>query len=266
MGPPILQLLKTLIDPRVSKKMILQMAYGQLKMVGLAKVLSLLLSSSIVGVSSIIKIPQIRKIINPRLLDQRISVAQGLSLEGISLESFNYLIHVIYNQQNNNPFVGYGEALLLGLQNIAIILLIEYYKARSKLRVTDLAEKEQINEAVAQLARPVAIVIGAVVLLAKVLPSSAISGLQLLSIPFSIASKIPQIKRNHDLKSTTHLASVTINANVLGSLIRVFTTVSNFDKLGRDYILLAGYTSSFALNAVLAGQCYIYGKADKKSE
>lgn len=262
--PPIFAMIKLLFNPDVSKKMILQIAFQQISAIGYIKVLSLLLSTSIVGASSIIKIPQIKKIINPKLLTSRISVAQGLSLDGISLESFNYLIHVIYNKQNNNLFMNYGEALLLGIQNIAIILLIEYYNARNHLEQTSHLENgDKVKISLQHLTRPIAIIIAIGVGLSKVAPSALINGLQVLNIPIGIAAKLPQIKKNYELKSTSHLSNVTIGANVFGSLSRVFTTVQSFDKLGRDYVLLAGYSSSFVLNGVLAGQCYYYGKREK---
>lgn len=258
MAPPIFMLIKLLFNPDVSKKMILQIAYKQAKAIGFAKILALLLSSLIVAGSSIIKIPQIKKITNPPNLNQRISVAKGLSLEGISLELLNHLVHVVYNQQNNNPFVGYGESMLLGLQNVAIILLIEYYNARHNLVNSSLDEQEKAKQAIKLLARPLAAIIGSIVILGKLAPASAINGLKLLSIPISIGSKLPQIKKNYELKSASHLSKITVNANVFGSLARVFTTVTNFNKLGRDYVLLAGYASSLLLNGVLAGQVYYY--------
>lgn len=268
-APPIFDLIKLIFNPDVSKKLILQIAYQQLSAIGLAKILSAVLGSTIVGVSSIIKIPQIRKIINPKLLNQRISVAQGLSLEGISLETLVYLVHVIYNRQNGNKFVNYGEASFLGVQNIIIILLIEYHNLRSKLSGSSLSEREQIERSLKELLTPIAIMGAVVVFLTKIAEPSLVSALQVLNIPISIISKLPQIRQNYLLKSTSHLSEVTVGANVLGSLARVFTTVQDFNKVGRDYVLLAGYSSSLALNAVLAGQCYFYrnnSKADGKDD
>lgn len=266
MGPPILQMVKLLFDPDVSKKMILQLAYKQIRAIGFLKVFSLLLSSGIVGVSSIIKIPQIKKITNPKLLEQRVKVAEGLSLPGISLESLNQLIHVVYNKQNNNLFIGYGEAFLLGLQNIVIILLMEYYRTRAKLTNANIEESIKIKASLKSLVKPIVVLAALIVGLGKVIPPAVINGLQILSIPLSIVSKIPQIKKNHELKSTAHLSNVTVGANVLGSLSRVFTTVQSFDKLGRDKVLLTGYASSLVLNSVLAGQCYVYGKKKEEDE
>lgn len=266
-APSVFDIIKLVFNPDVSKKLILQIAFQQLSAIGLAKILSAVLGSAIVGVSSIIKIPQIKKIINPKLLNQRVSVAKGLSLEGISLETLVYLVHVLYNRQNNNNFINYGEAFLLGIQNVAIILLIEYYNLRSKLaKKGDLAEKEQIEVSLKELVTPISIMVGIVVFLSKVAEPSLVEALQVLNIPLSIVSKLPQIKQNYELKSTSHLSEITVGANALGSLIRVFTTIQNFNKLGKDYVLLAGYASSFIVNSFVAGQCYYYKKLYKNND
>lgn len=266
-APSVFDIIKLVFNPDVSKKLILQIAFQQLSAIGLAKILSAVLGSAIVGVSSIIKIPQIKKIINPKLLNQRVSVAKGLSLEGISLETLVYLVHVLYNRQNNNNFINYGEAFLLGIQNVVIILLIEYYNLRSKLaKKGDLAEKEQIEVSLKELVTPISIMVGIVVFLSKVAEPSLVEALQVLNIPLSIVSKLPQIKQNYELKSTSHLSEITVGANALGSLIRVFTTIQNFNKLGKDYVLLAGYASSFIVNSFVAGQCYYYKKLYKNND
>jgi mannose-P-dolichol utilization defect protein 1 len=62
------------------------------------------------------------------------------------------------------------------------------------------------------------------------------------------------------------LSEITVGANLVGSLIRVFTTVQDFDKLGRDKVLLAGYGLSLVLNLVLAGQVWYYGQREKEEK
>ena len=188
--PGILDIIKLLFNPNVSKMMILQIAYGQLKIIGLAKILSAVLGLLIVGVSSVIKVPQIKKIVKPELLLNRIQVAQGLSLEGISLETLSNWIHVAYNSQNNNPFRNYGESLFVGVQNIAIILLIDYYNARSRLGAAGPGEDDiKIRQALQELVRPAAVIAGSIVFLTKLAPERLISTLQIASIPISIESK-----------------------------------------------------------------------------
>lgn len=266
MGPPILQMIKLLFDPNVSKKMILQLVFKQVKAIGYLKVLALLLEASIVGASTIIKVPQIRKIIGPKLLNERIKVAGGLSLDGISLESFNYLVHILYNRQQNNLFLGYGEAACLGFQNIIIMLLIEYYKTRRQLEATSLGESEKFSKSLRSLIKPLGVIAAFIIVLSKIAPDYIINGLQVLNIPLSIISKIPQIKKNYNLQSTEHLSQITVSANILGSLARVFATIQNFDKLGRDYLLLSGYSISLALNAAVGAQCIYYANSEKTKE
>lgn len=259
---PLIMVLKLLRDPEVSNKVILQFAFRQVKAIGYAKVLAMLLGALMVGVSSFIKIPQIKKILAPPKMEQRAVLALGLSRESVSLETLAQFVHVTYNQQQRNSFLNYGELLLVGIQNVGILILLEYYRLRRELAASStLRDKAQIQECLKELIKPVATIIGAVVFITKIAPVGLISALQVISIPIGIVAKVPQIRRNAALRSTAHLSEVTIGANVIGSLIRVFTTVSNFKRgRSRDLVLLAGYLTSLALNATIAGQMYHYKK------
>ena len=276
MAPQVFMLIKLLFNPDVSKKLILQMAFQQVKIIGFAKVLSALLGVAIVGVSSFIKIPQIQKIINPKLLEQRVSVANGLCLGGISLETFNQLIHVGFNSRNGNSFVNYGESLLLGIQNAVIILLIKYYRLRETNQISDLGQadcKETVCEVAKNLAKPAGIMIGSMLFFSKLAPTELVSLLQVLGIPVSILAKLPQIKKNRELKSTLHLSDITIRANWLGSFIRVFTSFRDFNekvtkkrKSSNDLVLLAGYSAGLIVNSILVGQSFYYQKIEKEEK
>lgn len=258
--------LKMLLDPDVSKKMVLQLAYRQISVIGWSKVLLALLGVGIVGVSSVIKIPQIQKILHPKLVEARVNVVNGLSLEGISLETFNQLIHVVFNSQNNNPFFNYGESLLLGLQNVVIILLIKFYRLREIGELDNLKNLpliEQVQEVAKGLAAPIGVLLGFTVFFTKIAPPSVVAFLQILGIPLSIISKLPQIEKNSRLRSTSHLLDITLRANLLGSATRVYTTSQGFNKLPNvdntgNWILLAGYGASFVVNSVLVAQSFIY--------
>ncbi|ABN64292.2 predicted protein [Scheffersomyces stipitis CBS 6054] len=278
MAPQVFMLIKLLFNPDVSKKLILQMALKQMSAIGYAKVAALLLSLLTVGVSSVIRIPQIRKILNPKLLENKIKVVNGLSLETYSIESFNYLVHVVFNSQNNNSFLNYGESLLLGLQNVIIILLIKYYRAIGSGSIPDLQDKtwkESAEIVGRELAEPVGWILGTSLFLTKLAPTSLITLLQILNIPISIISKLPQIRQNSILKTTTHLSSITLHANVAGSLIRVYTTIQDLSAKSKrskvtsgDWVLLGGYLTSLTLNSVLVGQQYFYdgNQLNKKEE
>lgn len=251
-------IIRLLRDPDVDKRLILKFALRQIKAIGYTKVLAMLLGALMVGVLLVIKIPQIRKILRPKTMEARANLALGLSQPLVTLETLAQFIHVTFNKQQGNSFVNYGELLLLGIQNIVLLLLLEWFRLRKRLAdATNMKDLEQIRAVVLEMAKPVAVLVAVLLFLTKVAPPALVSTLQVLNIPIAIAAKIPQIRRNEQLRSTAHLLEVTIGANVIGSAIRVFTTLSNF-RGRRDNVLLAGYTTSLALNATLAAQIIKY--------
>lgn len=274
MASPLIIIIKLLFNPDVSNKIILQMALKQISAIGVAQVISAALGAGTVAISSVIRIPQIKKILDPKQLEGKIKVANGLSLEGLSLETLSQLIHIVYNRQVNTPFIKYGETVLLGIQNVAIILLIEYYRLRQQLNsVSNKSDQEQIEDSLKQLKKPIGVMIAILIFLTKLAPTSLINLLQILNIPITIISRLPQIKNNYVLKSTSHLSEITVGANLLGSAIRVFTTLKSSKKAlkSSDYVLLAGYGCGFVLNLVVVGQIVYYknwykGEVEDKSD
>lgn len=239
--------------------MVLMLALRQLKAIGYVRALSTLLGALIVAVSSVIKIPQIKKIVAPPSVAQRVALARGVPQSSVRLEALTQLIHVTFNQRNRKPFVLYGESMLLGLQNTVLLLLLEYYKSLKENEAH--SEDERASAAGRALFGPAAAVVGAAVVVNKLLPSKVVRMMQILCIPLAIAAKISQIRRNAELKSTAHLSLVTISANLVGSLIRVFTTASTFRRgQTSDAVLLSGYMTSFGLNAVLMAQIAKYSQ------
>lgn len=265
MPPPIGLIINLLRDPQVSNKAILNFVVQQLEAIGYTKILSAILGAAMVGVSLGIKIPQIKKIVSPSKLEQRVSLALGLSRDSVRLETLAQFIHVTYNKQEGNAFVNYGESLMVALQNIALLLLLEYYRLRKEESTLNvLGEKAKRREALKALVRPATQILALVFLITRVAPRRLILTLQVLIIPLGIAGKFAQIRRNAILQSTASLSHVTVGANVIGSFIRVFTTLSSYKKgRGRDKVLLAGYLASFVMNAILAGQMIQYkGEAE----
>jgi mannose-P-dolichol utilization defect protein 1 len=68
------------------------------------------------------------------------------------------------------------------------------------------------------------------------MPLSALQGLQMATVPLSVASKLPQI------------------AQILGCLARVYTTST---EVG-DPLVMAGFVVALLLNIVLGAQIWIY--------
>lgn len=141
------------------------MAWSQVKAIGIGKVLAALLSALTVGVSSFIRIPQIRKLLIKTEAD-RVGVAKGLSLQSLTIDTLNSLVHVSFNSHNNIPFINYGESLLLGIQNAIIILLTKYYRLRGNDEIDNVSKlplSEAIKELADGLAQPLLIMAGAVI-------------------------------------------------------------------------------------------------------
>ncbi|EGW33469.1 uncharacterized protein SPAPADRAFT_137163 [Spathaspora passalidarum NRRL Y-27907] len=276
MSSPIIVLIKAVYSDDISNKVLIQMAFSQAKAIGYGRILAAVLGSATVAVSSFIRIPQIRKLLI-KSEKSRISVAEGLSLDGLGLETVNYLIHAVFNAQNKVPFINYGESLLLGIQNAIIILLAKFYRLRAYGEIDDFSNLDckQKVQAVAKskVANTLAIMVAATVFFTKIAPPQLISALQILNIPFSVIAKLPQIRQNYKLKTASHLSETVLTANVIGSLIRVYTSFTDYSLKSKrrkdtsnEKILVAGYTASLVMNSTLFGQAIVYDKLNKDTE
>ncbi|ODV89649.1 hypothetical protein CANCADRAFT_13252, partial [Tortispora caseinolytica NRRL Y-17796] len=191
--------------------------------------LSKFLGIGIVAVSSIVKVPQLLKIIKAKS-------AEGISLESFALEAIAYSIALAYNMRMLNPFSTYGETALMLIQDIAIIGAIVFYSGEI---------------------RKGGILAGLYVGLLGVLYSVSNSQLrvfQMATIPLSLTSKVPQMYTNYISKSTGQLAAFGVFNAVIGALVRVFTTFQEVN----DPIILSGYILSAVFNGVLALQMVAY--------
>lgn len=81
------------------------------------------LGVGIIAASSIVKIPQLLKILNSQS-------AAGVSFLSYLLETASYLITLVYNVRNGFPFSTYGEIALIAVQNVAISVLVLQYSGR----------------------------------------------------------------------------------------------------------------------------------------
>lgn len=81
------------------------------------------LGVAIIGASSIVKIPQLLKLINS-------GSAEGISFFAYLLETSSYLVSLIYSIRNHYDFSTYGEVALIAIQNVAISVLVLQYSGR----------------------------------------------------------------------------------------------------------------------------------------
>ncbi|KAK9249241.1 hypothetical protein V1506DRAFT_527449 [Lipomyces tetrasporus] len=195
--------------------------------------LSKIVGIGIVFASSIIKLPQIAKLVGSRS-------AKGVSIAGTGLECLSYLGLLAYAVRAGFPFSTYGEQAFLWVQDVVVFVLLLVYSGQSVVAVGVV---------------PAVLAAAYYLVVAVPGPSPAVlATLQAATIPLSLASKVPQIVTIFSNKSTGQLSAVSVFAYLAGSVARVFTTVQEVD----DQIVLSGVVLGALLNGVLVVQMVMY--------
>ncbi|KAH8924239.1 mannose-P-dolichol utilization defect 1 protein, partial [Atractiella rhizophila] len=200
--------------------------------------ISKVLGLGIVVGGSIVKVPQIWKIVRSRSV-------RGLSLSFFLLDTVSLLLVVSYNVRNKFPFSTYGENLFLFIQNIIIMTLILHYTKQYS---------------------PILFLVLLVPIISfffsPLLPSAILTSLVALSIPLSLSSKFPQIIQNYRQRSTGQLSAFLIFNSFAGCVARVFTTSTETG----DPVLWWGFVCAATLNGILAIQMALYWNRGMKGE
>ncbi|KAI4703062.1 hypothetical protein J4E81_001939 [Alternaria sp. BMP 2799] len=237
---PIADVGISLLGPKCYKTLIYNVDITATECVKLA--ISKGLGIGIIGASSIVKIPQLLKLLNSQS-------AEGLSFLSYLLESSSYLISLAYNVRHGFPFSTYGETALILVQNIAIASLVLKYSGRGV----------GVAGWIGGLAAA-----GAALFNDQWVDSEKLSLFQATAGVLGVASKVPQILTVWSEGGTGQLSAFAVVNYLLGSLSRIFTTLQEVD----DPLILYGFIAGFALNAILFCQVVYYwnAPASKKTE
>jgi mannose-P-dolichol utilization defect protein 1 len=213
------------------------------------------LGIGIIAASSIVKVPQILKLVNSKS-------ASGVSFLSYLLETSAYLISLAYNVRQGFPFSTFGETGLIMVQNVVIAVLVLNYSGRASTAALFVA----------------GLAAGAASLFSdSIVDLKTLSYLQAGAGVLGVASKLPQIVAIWQEGGTGQLSAFAvsflnlrifhwiatdwINTQVfnylVGSLSRIFTTLQEVD----DKLILYGFISGFVLNAILALQMVYYWNA-----
>lgn len=195
-------------------------------------VISKALGIGIIGASSIVKVPQILKLVKSRS-------AAGISFLSYLLETSSYLISLAYNIRNGFPFSTYGETSLILLQNIVISALVLHYSGNSSAAATFISA---LAFSTAMLLEP------------SFFDLKLLSYLQVIAGLLGVFGKFPQIWTIWKQGGTGQLSAFAVFNFLLGSLARVFTTLQEVD----DKLILYSFLAGASLNAVLAAQMLYY--------
>ncbi|PTD11669.1 Mannose-P-dolichol utilization defect 1 protein [Fusarium culmorum] len=193
------------------------------------------LGIGIIAASAVVKVPQIKKLLSSKS-------AEGVSFLSYALETASYLISLAYNIRNGFPFSTFGETALIVGQNVIISVLVLNYSGRASLAAVFVA----------------GLAAAAATLFAEnIVDAQTLGRLQAGAGVLSVASKIPQILTIFQQGTTGQLSAFAVFNYLAGSLSRIFTTLQEVD----DKLILYGFISGFALNAILALQMIFYWNA-----
>lgn len=197
------------------------------------------LGIGIITVSSIVKVPQIIKLVKSRS-------ASGISFLSYLLETSAYLIGLAYNFRQGFPFSTYGETSLIMLQNVVIAVLVLHYSGKQSAAAAFVA----------------GLAAAAVALFSEnVVDMKMLSYLQAGAGVLGVASKVPQILAVWQEGGTGQLSAFAVFNYLAGSLSRIFTTLQEVD----DKLILYGFIAGFSLNLILAVQMVFYWNAPTKA-
>jgi len=206
------------------------------------------------------KVPQILKITRARS-------AKGVSLTMYALEVVAYTVSLAYAIREQLPFTAWGENLSLTVQNMIITLLIIYYaplsaSLKSLGAGTNPAAERGRNMNKVTLAATL-MVLGVIFLASPSLCTPRLLRfLQACTIPISLASKVPQMVELHTTKAPGQLSAVVVVAQLLGTVARVFTTLTETS----DHLLLWGFSLATVFNTVIAVQLAMYWNGNERYE
>jgi mannose-P-dolichol utilization defect 1 len=199
----------------------------------LSLAISKALGIAIITTASIVKVPQILKLLQSQS-------AAGLSFTSYVLETASFLITLAYNVRSGWPFSTYGETALILAQDVVIAVLVLHFTRRDGMAGGFVAG--------------VAAVIYALLVSDTLVDAKLMNYLQAGAGVLSIASKLPQILTVYKEGGTGQLSAFAVFNYMAGSLSRIFTTLQEVD----DMLILYGFVAGFVLNAVLAGQMVYY--------
>lgn len=171
------------------------------------------------------------------------------------METLGYAFSLTYSARKHFPFSTYGENFFLTLQNVVVTLLILLYQPRAS-HSSKASTARELNTSGAVTGGVVALATAG---LLAMTPNSTLPLLQLLTLPLSLFSKVPQIMSNARAGSTGQLSAVAVISQIAGCLARVFTTAQEVN----DPLVMWGFLLALGLNLVVGAQMWMYwGKDD----
>lgn len=193
---PIKDLGVSLIGEQCYKNLLLDIDPSHTECLKLA--ISKGLGVGIIAASSIVKIPQLLKLISSKS-------SSGISFLSYLLETSAYLISLAYNYRSEFPFSTYGETALIMVQNVVIAVLVLNYSGRASTAALF----------VAGLAASAAALFSG-----NMLNMQQLAYLQAGAGVLGVASKLPQILTVWQEGGTGQLSAFAVSFHYLSNLLQ----------------------------------------------
>ncbi|XP_017766514.1 PREDICTED: mannose-P-dolichol utilization defect 1 protein homolog [Eufriesea mexicana] len=200
--------------------------------------LSTALGFGIIIGSLLVKVPQIIKILKSKSVE-------GINVYSVLLDLFSITSMVSYSFVSGFPFSAWGDGVFLGLQTLAIAILIMHFSGNT-------------IQATAFLAAYLAVVSAAT---SGLTPVKVLWVCQAMVIPIILISRLMQAYTNYSNGSTGQLSAITGFMLFFGSLARIFTSIQETG----DMTMIIMYICSTTANAIIAAQILYYWNVDTKS-
>ncbi|KAG5505160.1 hypothetical protein JIQ42_04348 [Leishmania sp. Namibia] len=201
------------------------------------------LSYVVVVGASILKVPQIMKVLQNNKAD-------GISSFSLFAELFSYVISTGWGVAQGLPFRDYGENFFITLQLIVLLLLAA-----------------KLQKAMRRVSLVLAIELLALYAFARghvprTIHEYALSG----QVVLNMFSRVPQIYANYRTRCCGQLSFLTFLLAFGGGFVRVMTTALNVSWEKGKAVMLVQYGVAASLNAIILGQMLYYSIADRSSE
>ena len=188
------------------------------------------LSLFIITGACLLKVPQINNLITAQ-------TSNGLSLEAQYFDLYSYSASASYNMLIKAPITTYFENIIILVQVLVIIALVWKY-----------------NNTPYQQRLMVFVSMIGFILVVNLLPQQLWSILIITSSFSTMSSRVTQIVTNYKHGNTGVLSIITVFMQVFGTMIRVFTTLT---EVG-DVAILITFIMTFMLNSIVFIQIIYY--------
>jgi mannose-P-dolichol utilization defect protein 1 len=194
--------------------------------------LSSVVGYSVIGTSSVYKVPQITRIFKKKSV-------KGLSKTMFGMETVAGTLSLAFCTKSKFPFSTYGEGTFILAQNIAILYGLALY-----------GKKNHVFSFI------IITIIGTIsfFLLNTIIPLKIVSMCQILSIAIVNIARLPQIRLNYKQRNTGELAPSTLIIQMCGNIARVFTTIIQV----KDTLVLLSALLGTLFCGILVIQYFLY--------